>query len=171
MRYILLPLALFSLSFASIENISTFKADFVQSVTDEKNKVLHYNGNVIALKPQNALWKYSKPVTKDVYMNPQTIVIIEPEIEQVIIRKVESNFDFFNMISHAKKIGENRYETSFQNTKFNIRTKNEMVESISYKDEFENQIEIVFKNQIQNESIEKDLFVPKIPKDFDVIKD
>jgi outer membrane lipoprotein carrier protein len=46
-----------------------------------------------------------------------------------------------------------------------------MVESISYKDEFENQIEIVFKNQIQNESIEKDLFVPKIPKDFDVIKD
>lgn len=171
MRYILIPLALFSLSFASIENISSFKADFVQSVTDEKNKVLHYNGNVIALKPQNALWKYSKPVTKDVYMSPQTIVIIEPEIEQVIIRKVESNFDFFNMISHAKKIGENRYETSFQNTKFNIKTKNEVVQSITYKDEFENKIEIVFTNQTQNEAVDKDIFIPKIPEGYDVVTD
>jgi outer membrane lipoprotein carrier protein len=171
MRYILLPLALFSLSFASIENISSFKADFVQSVTDEKNKVLHYNGKVIALKPQNALWKYSKPVTKDVYMNPQTIVIIEPEIEQVIIRGVESNFDFFNMISHAKKIGKNRYETSYQNTKFDIKTKNEMVESITYRDEFENKIEILFTNQTQNETIDKDVFVPNIPEGYDIVKD
>jgi outer membrane lipoprotein carrier protein len=171
MRYILLPLALFSLSFASIENINSFKADFVQSVTDDKEKVLHYKGSVTALKPQNALWKYSSPVLKDVYMNPQTIVIIEPEIEQVIIRKVESNFDFFNMISHAKKIGENRYQTSFQNTKFDIKTKNELVESITYKDEFENKIEIVFKNQMQNESVEKDIFVPKIPEGYDIIKD
>lgn len=171
MRFILLPLALFSLSFASIENISSFKADFVQSVTDEKNKVLLYNGNVIALKPQNALWKYSKPVTKDVYMTPQTIIIIEPEIEQVIMRTVDSNFDFFNMISHAKKIGENRYETSYQNTKFDIKTKGEMIESISYRDEFENKIQIVFKNQIQNSIINPEIFTPTIPTEYDLIKD
>lgn len=171
MRYIFLPFVLFSLSFASIEQINSFKADFVQSVTDDKNKVLYYNGNVIALKPQNALWKYSKPVLKDVYMSPQTVVIIEPEIEQVIIRRVESNFDFFNMISHAKKVGENRYETSFQNTKFDIKTKNELIESITYRDEFENKIEIVFKNQMQNEAVEKDIFVPKIPEGYDIIQD
>ncbi|MDD2789300.1 MAG: LolA-like outer membrane lipoprotein chaperone [Sulfurimonas sp.] len=171
MRYILLPFALFSLSFASIENINSFEADFIQSVTDEKNKVLNYSGKVTALKPQNALWKYTKPVQKDVYMSPQSITIIEPEIEQVIIRKVDSNFDFFHMISKAKKIKENRYQTSYQDTLFDITTKGDIIESISYQDEFENKIKIVFTRQIQNAAISKDTFEPILPADYDVIRE
>jgi len=171
MRFILLPFALFSLSFASIENINSFQADFVQSVTDEKNKVLNYSGNIIALKPQNALWKYIKPVNKDVYMSPQSIVIIEPEIEQVIVRKVDTNFDFFHMINKAKKINENKYQTSYQDTLFEITTKGNIIESISYKDEFENKIKIVFTKQIQNAVVDKATFEPVMPIDYDIIRE
>lgn len=171
MRLILLPLALFSLSFASIDTINSFQANFTQSVSDEKDKVLVYKGTVSALRPQNALWNYRTPVRKDVYMTPQTVTIIEPEIEQVIIRRVESNFDFFNMISKAKKIKENRYETYYQDTKFEITTKGDLVESISYKDEFENKIKIIFTKQVQNGQISKDIFEPELPMDYDIIRD
>ena len=46
-----------------------------------------------------------------------------------------------------------------------------MIETISYLDEFENSVKIVFTHQKQNEVIDPEVFMPKIPIDFDVIRD
>jgi outer membrane lipoprotein carrier protein len=160
-----------TLSFASIENINTFKADFIQSVTDDKNVSLIYNGNIVAKKPQNAVWNYVKPIEKNVYINRYSITIVEPEIEQVIIRKIETNFDFFMMIKNARKIDNNKYIANYKKTKFIISTNKSLISSISYKDEFENNIKIIFKNQQQNIDIEDEVFKAKYPLDFDIIID
>ncbi len=161
----------FTLGFASFDNTNAFEADFTQSVTDDKNKSLIYKGHIIASKPQNALWNYTSPIKKDVYISKYSVTIIEPEIEQVIIRKIESNFDFFNMIRNAKEIEKNRYEANYKESKFIITTKDELIESISYIDEFENSVKIIFKNQKQNEEIDLELFIPNYSLDFDVIRD
>ncbi len=171
MKYILTLLLSYTLSFASFDTLNSFEADFTQSVTDDKDKSLVYKGHIIASKPQNALWNYTKPIKKDVYINNFSVTVIEPEIEQVIIRKIESNFDFFSMVQNAKKIDENRYEANYKESKFIITTKNELIESISYIDEFENRVKIVFENQKQNEKINLELFVPKYPLEFDIIRD
>lgn len=157
--------------FASLNNISSFKADFTQNITDEKNKTISYSGIVIASKPQNAKWSYAKPVRKDVYMDNYEATVVEPEIEQVIIRKLDTNFDFFKMISNTKKIGENVYEAHYKNKTFTITLKNGLIETISYLDEFENRVKIIFKNQKQNEPIDSKLFIPKYPLNYDVIRD
>ena len=156
---------------ASLGDIVSFQADFTQSVTDDKKKVLTYNGSVLASKPQNALWRYSKPVNKDVYINSRRVTIIEPEIEQVIIKRIESNFDFFNMIKNAKKIEKNIYMAIYKDSEFTITTKDELIKSISYIDEFENSVEVVFDNQKQNDKINKELFIPNIPLEFDIVRD
>ena len=156
---------------ASLGDIVSFQADFTQSVTDDKKKVLTYSGSVLASKPQNALWRYSKPVNKDVYINSRRVTIIEPEIEQVIIKRIESNFDFFNMIKNAKKIEKNIYMAIYKNSKFRITTKDELIKSISYIDEFENSVEVLFDNQKQNDKINKELFIPNIPLEFDIVRD
>ena len=156
---------------ASLGDIVSFQADFTQSVTDDKKKVLTYNGSVLASKPQNALWRYSKPVNKDVYINSHRVTIIEPEIEQVIIKRIESNFDFFNMIKNAKKIEKNIYMAIYKNSEFTITTKDELIKSISYIDEFENSVEVIFDNQKQNDKINKELFIPNIPLEFDIVRD
>ena len=104
MKHIFIYLLLSTLLFASLDKIDSFKADFIQTVTDDKAKTLTYKGKVIASKPQNALWNYTDPVTKDIYINHHSITVVEPEIEQVIIRKIESSFDFFRMIQKAKKV-------------------------------------------------------------------
>ena len=171
MKQIFLIAILVSKMFAFFDTVDSFKADFTQTVTDEKNKVLTYNGNLIASKPQNAIWRYTTPINKDVYINKHSVIIIEPEIEQAIIRKIESNFNFFKMIQNAKKTQHNTYITKFKNTDFTIVTKNKLIESISYIDEFENNVKILFKNQKQNEKIDENLFIPNIPLEFDIIRD
>lgn len=50
--------------FASLDTIVSFDADFVQSITDDKDKTISYNGHILATKPQNARWSYFKPVKK-----------------------------------------------------------------------------------------------------------
>ena len=169
MKHIFILLILYTSSFAFFNNLNTFQADFTQTVTDEKDKVLSYSGSVVASKPQNAVWTYTTPIKKEVYINIGSATIIEPEIEQVIIKHIESNFSFFNMINNAKKIKENVFVAKYKDSKFTIVTKNDLIESISYIDEFENKVKIVFKNQKQNEVIDSKLFVPNIPVGFDII--
>jgi len=171
MKHLFLYLMLSTFLFGSLENINSFQADFTQTVTDDKGKVLSYSGKVIASKPQNALWNYLSPVSKDIYINSYSITVVEPEIEQVIIRKIESNFDFFNMIKKAKKIDENSYLAVFKNSKFIIKTEKLLIKSISYQDEFENSVQILFENQKQNEKIDEKIFIPNIPLEFDIIRD
>lgn len=171
MKYIFLAILITAKLFASLEDIVSFEADFTQSITDEENKTINYNGHIVASKPQNARWSYTKPIKKEVYINDFEVTIVEPEIEQVIIRRIESNFDFFKMISNAKKIDANKYIAYYQETKFTIIVKSTLIESISYLDEFENSIKIVFQNQKQNQSINEALFKPSFSEDFDIIRD
>ena len=171
MKHILAALLCSTLSLASIDNINSFKADFEQSVTDDKNTTLNYSGHLAAQKPQDAVWHYLLPIKKDVYIDRFRVTVVEPEIEQVIVRNIESNFDFFKMIKNAKKIAKNKYKASYNESNFIITTKDELLESISYKDEFENDVKITFKNQQQNIKIDDQVFIADYPLEFDVIRD
>ncbi|WP_297441191.1 LolA-like outer membrane lipoprotein chaperone [Sulfurimonas sp.] len=157
--------------YASIENLQYFDADFIQNIKDDNNKVIKYNGHIKAAKPQYALWEYKNPINKQVFILPNKVVVIEPDLEQAIIKKLSTNFDIFTLIKNAEKKGKGIYIASFRNTKYTIEIKNDIIERISYKDEFENNVEIVFKNQNQNSVIEKKLFIPNIPTDFDIIRE
>ncbi len=157
--------------FASLNDVTSFDADFIQKITDDKNKVLVYKGHIVASKPQNAFWKYITPIEKNVYITKFQITIVEPEIEQVIIRKVSSDFDFFKMMKNAKKIKENLYNAHYKDTIFTISTQNSIITSISYLDEFENRVKITFSNQKQNLDIDKKVYRAKFPLDFDIVRD
>ncbi|QOY53450.1 outer membrane lipoprotein chaperone LolA [Candidatus Sulfurimonas baltica] len=156
---------------ASMNDITSFEADFTQTITDDKDKTLTYSGHILASKPQNARWNYIEPVKKNVFITQFEVTIVEPEIEQVIVKRIESNFDFFKMISNAKKINNNTYETKYKESVFKIVQNNSLIESISYIDEFENRVKIIFKNQKQNHTIDLKVFTPNYPLYFDIIRD
>ena len=171
MKLLLATLLSASLSYASIDTIKSFTADFTQSVTDDKNATLEYSGNLAAQKPQNAVWNYTLPIQKNVYIDRFKVTIVEPEIEQVIVRKIETKFDFFKMIKNAKKINDNSYEAHYKEATFIIQIENNLIKTISYKDNFENSVKIIFTNQKQNIEIDNQVFVAKYPLEFDVIRD
>lgn len=171
MKHIILTCLLFTLSFSDIISLTSFQANFTQTITDEKGKVLSYSGSIKALKPQFAVWSYKIPVEKKVYIDNRNIVIIEPELEQVIMRNVKGNFDFFSMLKNAKQLDENNYVASFEESKLYIRLKDSKVFSLSYKDEFDNDVKIIFTQQLQNEVIKPEVFNVSYPQDYDVIKE
>jgi len=171
MKHIFLLLLLLSQLFSSMIDLSTFKADFTQKITDDKDKVLTYTGEIIASKNQKALWIYKSPVQKSVYLNRNKVTIIEPEIEQVIIRYIKSSFNFFNMLKNAKEISKDKYVTNFNNVNFTITIKDNKIYSINYLDEFENKVTITFTNQQQNIDIDENIFVAKYNLNFDIIRD
>ncbi|MDY0116225.1 MAG: LolA-like outer membrane lipoprotein chaperone [Sulfurimonadaceae bacterium] len=156
---------------ASSLNIDSFQAEFIQTITDEKAKVLTYTGSVVASKPKYALWKYTTPFTKEIYINQNQVIVIEPEIEQVIFKRIDTNLDFLQIMQHAKEIAPNQYKAVFQNVVYIINLKNNKIDSIAYKDNFDNAIAITFSKQKENQKIDEALFKPKIPLDFDIISE
>ena len=171
MKFIFIFIIITTYLHSSLKDINSFEADFIQSITDDKKNVLTYTGHIIASKPQNAKWNYIKPIQKEVYINRFEVTIIEPEIEQVIIKRVELEFDFFNMIGKAKEIKENIYLAKYNNSEFTIILSEKLIKSIIYIDEFENNVEIVFKNQKQNNKIDLKKFTPIFPLYYDIIRD
>jgi len=156
---------------ASINEIDSFEADFTQNITDEKDKVLSYKGHVTAHKPQFAKWLYISPIEKTIYISPFAITIVEPEIEQVIQRRIESNFNFFQLIKNAKEVKKNIYEANYKGSIFTIVKEKGLIKSISYIDEFENRVVITFTDQKQNHKVSLKLFAPKYPLYYDIIRD
>ncbi|WP_304543813.1 LolA-like outer membrane lipoprotein chaperone [Sulfurimonas microaerophilic] len=171
MKFNLLLLLLSSYTFANITDLTSFQADFEQSITDEKNKKIVYKGDIKASNPHYALWQYNNPIEKTVYVLKNRVIMIEPDLEQAIIKTIDSNFDFFALMKNAKEIKKDTYTATFNNIKYTIYTKGLTIESIAYVDEFENEVNIVFKNQKVNEKIDLNIFNPYIPQGFDIIRD
>jgi outer membrane lipoprotein carrier protein len=171
MKLFLLIGLLFSLSFSDLVKLSSFEANFIQTITDEKGKVLSYSGTLQALKPQFALWNYKKPVEKRVYIQNKRVSIVEPELEQVIIRRISSDFDFFTLMSNAKKIDKEHYVAKFEDSDIFIELKDSKVLSLSYKDKFDNDVKILFSEQLQNIEISPTIFQASYPNSYDIITD
>jgi outer membrane lipoprotein carrier protein len=166
--YLLLGLSLYLN--ADLSTINSFEADFTQTISNENTKELSYTGHMIATKPQYALWSYLSPVKKDIYISMYKLTTIEPDMEQVIIQNISSEFNLFTMLQDAKKIKKDTYITQINNVKYTINTKNDtIITSISYTDELDYKIKILFTNQKLNNKIDKKRFHPNIPLDYDIV--
>ncbi|EIK4797082.1 hypothetical protein LJ782_001869, partial [Campylobacter jejuni] len=56
------------------------------------------------------------------------------------------------------------------NINYTIKLNQEQIQSISYKDEFENDVIINLNNQIKNPKINSDIFKVKIPQNYDIVR-
>lgn len=170
MNNLLLLLLTVSLGAADLASINSFEADFSQSIVNDKNTTLSYEGHVKAKKPQFALWQYTSPVEKTIYISFSKAVIVEPEIEQAYIQRIHSSFNFFTILKNAKKIGDNSFEAVFQDKKYKLNIVNDKLVSIKYQDELDNRVIILFSHQKHDIEIVDTEFIPDIPLNYDVIK-
>ncbi len=159
-----------SLQAQILQNLTSFQADFTQKIDDKEKKVVTYTGKIFADKKLNkAKWSYIKPIKKDVYIQQKLVTIVEPELEQVIIRKITSDFDIFTLLKNAKKVGKNLYTTKYKKYTFKLYSNGKTIEKLVYKDDFENLVTITFSNQKYNEKIDPSTFAMDVPKYYDLI--
>ncbi len=157
--------------YANLKLLDSFEADFTQSVTDEKGKKLVYKGTLKAQRPNMALWSYTSPIQKSVYIKEGLVSIVEPELEQVVVRKIQNDFDFFTILSRAKKVTSTHYTAAFEDQKIEIYLKNEEVTAIEYKDKLENSVRIEFSKQEKNRILSPVIFDATFPSHFDLIEE
>ena len=153
--------------FAQI-NITSFQADFEQTITNEQNKTLRYEGEIHFKAPDKLLWIYKKPIEKKIVIANGRIVIVEPELEQATIKKMKEK-TLFALLKKAKKVDKNHYKLQEKNKNFDIYFQKGVLKKVRYIDEFGNENEVVFANQRQNEDLNDSIFSVEIDPDYDII--
>jgi outer membrane lipoprotein carrier protein len=151
-------------------NLKTFEASFTQTITNPSGNKVIYNGLIHIKEPYKIKWQYKNPIEKFVYINKHTVTIIEPELEQVIMTKLDQEINILNLLKNAEKVGENDYISNFNNIDYSLSIKDQTLIGISYIDEIENKVLISFQNVQQNHTIEENIFKFTIPLEYDVIK-
>ena len=158
-----------SLLLAGIFDFDTISSDFKQTITNEENTQIVYEGSFYATTQSKALWIYRKPVEKKIYFNKNRVVILEPELEQAIITNLDNVPNITELLKKSIKKENGTYETVYDNTTYVIHTKNKEIKQITYNDKLENSIKIELLNQTINTVLDDSLFKVTIPFDFDVI--
>ncbi len=161
----------FSVSlFGFAETIQSFSADFEQTIADENGKELVYKGHLWAERPNSAHWQYTEPVVKDIYVLGTEVIVIEPDMEQAIIRTLNEEIDFFTILSNTEQVDADRYKAVYNAQEFAINVSSGLPKSISFSDTFDNKVVIRFHDAVKNTVIERRLFEPEIPASFDIVR-
>ena len=171
MRLILTTLLTLTSLYGIGENTTTMQADFTQTITNDKNNTITYSGEMLAKRPNLTKWHYSEPVEKTVYITTSNVTVIEPELEQVIIKQLENAIDILAILSTATKVTENQYNAYYHAKLYHIGLESNEIRSISYNDAFDNLVTITFTKRKINTPIDDERFYPSIPEDFDIIRD
>ncbi|MSN96294.1 outer membrane lipoprotein chaperone LolA [Campylobacter sp. FMV-PI01] len=168
MKFISLFL-IFFLNFAFCYELEfkTLSADFIQTIKNKDSKII-YSGNFFATNSA-AFWSYKTPNLKDIYFNKTQVVVIEPELEQVILTNLKDIPNLIKVLKNAKKLKPNLYSANFNDILYKIELKDSLLYKIDYKDNLDNEVEIVFSEVKKDENLNQDLFLPKIPDGFDII--
>jgi len=153
------------------EHTNTMQADFTQTITNDKNSTITYQGNMLAKRPSLAFWHYTEPIEKSVYITAQSATIVEPELEQAIVKKLDNSIDILAILASAKRESKDRYSAMYDDKEYRIEMKKGHIHSITYSDAFDNVVKITFSKQIINKKISDTKFQAVIPLDYDLIKD
>jgi outer membrane lipoprotein carrier protein len=171
MRFLLLAFLSFTSLFAVAESLKSFSADFEQRITDEKNSTISYKGHVWAKRPDLAQWNYQTPINKSLYIKGDRVVVIEPDLEQAIVKRIDGDINLLAVLSSAVHVGEGRYRADYGSQTFFITMRQGVLEGIDYRDAFDNHVELIFMQQEQNCPIDDEHFNAIIPDEYDVIRD
>lgn len=167
-------IVILALNFANanydIKNLKSFKADFIQKIESFSNKTIEYKGKVFIKNSGKILWKYKEPIKKNVYIIKDFVIVDEPELEQAIFTKLESDINIIKLLNNSQKINQNTYIAKIDEISYLIETKNNKINTIKYKDKLDNKISIVFLKVIQNSNIDDKIFEFIAPKDYDIIR-
>lgn len=167
MRYFLL-FYIFLLNIFAID-LKTFQSDFTQTISSDEQNIT-YQGQIFIKDENNLKWIYEKPIFKEVFFTNNQIISVEPELEQVIITSLKKSPNLAKILKNAKKINTKTYQATHENIIYTLKYEKNLPKSISYKDNFDNDIIITFQNQIINAKFDNFLFKPHIPPGFDIIR-
>ena len=161
---------LFIFSMDLLKNINSLKMNFKQAITYDSGKVTNYSGIIHIKKPYYIKWEYTYPIKRNIYIMKNNIVLDEPELEQVSYIKIKKNLELFKIFRKTKKIAKNTYLANIQDKQYKIIYKNKIINKIIFKDELENNVNMVFSKHRKNIPYKNNFFIFSPPSYYDVLR-
>ena len=187
MKLLISFLTLTALLSADITLPQSFKTGFHQTITNEKGKVIKYDGTVLFKNFQHSFtndlgnenyytrslfkWSYTSPTQKEVCTDGTQLMVVDHDLEQVSSYMIDDGINLEEILKIAKKITEKDYQATYKEVEYLISLdKKAQLEQIVYVDNLDNAVKIIFKNMNYNLNINEDALECNAPQDYDVIK-
>ncbi|MGF7478104.1 LolA-like outer membrane lipoprotein chaperone [Campylobacter concisus] len=155
-------------SFGAGLNFKSLQSDFTQTVFSE-GKSVNYKGRFYAKSDNTALWIYESPTPKRIYFDKDKVVVIEDELEQAIISRLDDTPNLTQVLAHAEQIQPTLYKAIYDGVEYFITIKNTLPTTIDYKDKLSNKIKITLSNPVKDALIPKETLTPVIPQGYDIV--
>ncbi len=147
MRLLSLLLLASSLLSANIELPENFQADFIQKVTNTKNKVITYSGKVRFSDQTLFKWSYKEPTQKEVCTDGLELLVVDHDLEQVSAYRISNGINIAQILKKAVLYSKNIYIAEYENKKYTIQLDSQQkLHSIAYFDDLDNKVQILFQH-------------------------
>ena len=172
MRLLSLLLLASSLLSASIELPGNFQADFIQKITNTKNKVITYRGKVRFSDETLFKWSYKEPTQKEVCSNGLELLVVDHDLEQVSAYRISDGINIAKILKQAKPHSNNIYVAEYENKKYTIQVDSQQkLHSIAYFDDLDNKVQILFKQMKYGKgNLPTQSMKCNYPKNYDMIQ-
>jgi outer membrane lipoprotein carrier protein len=124
-----------------------FRANFTQTVTNPKNKTIHYSGKV-AYSGNNLLkWSYVTPTKKEVCTDGKEVLVVDHDLEQTSAYRIDKGFDLTQILKKAKPYKPQIFVTEYEGKRYTIKVDSKgRLQSVAYYDDLDNKVQILFRN-------------------------
>ncbi len=172
MRLLSLLLLAFSALSANVELPENFQADFIQKITNTKEKVITYRGKVRFSNETLFKWSYKEPTQKEVCTDGLELLVVDHDLEQVSAYRISNGIDIAKILKKAKLHSKNIYVAEYENKKYTIQVDTKQkLHSIAYFDDLENKVQIVFKHMKYGKgNLPTQSMKCNYPKNYDMIQ-
>ncbi len=172
MRLLSLLLLASSLLLASIELPENFQADFIQTITNTKNKVITYSGKVRFSNETLFKWSYKEPTQKEVCTDGLELLVVDHDLEQVSAYRISNGINIAKIVKEAKLHSKNIYVAEYENKTYTIQVDaQQKLHSIAYFDDLDNKVQILFKQMKYGKgSLPEKSMKCNYPIDYDMIQ-
>jgi len=162
-------------TFALAEQLTlpqNFTADFTQTITNPKKKVIHYKGNVRFSNERLLKWSYINPTKKEVCTNGAELTIVDHDLEQVSAFYIDKGLDITKVLTQAKHYKDHIYLAQFDGKKYTIQLSDtEELQSVAYFDNMDNKVQILFTQMKYSKGrLPSKIMQCNYPADYDVIR-
>ena len=187
MKY-LLSLFMFSVALhADMLLPHTFTTNFEQSITNDKGKVIRYEGKVLFKNIQELLaspegneqrytrslfkWSYTQPTQKEVCTDGIQLTVVDHDLEQVSNYLIDDGINLEEILKLAKPLSETDYKATYKEIEYLISTdEKQQLKKIVYVDNLDNNVKIIFQNMTYNNTVDEKELECNAPAEYDRIE-
>lgn len=173
MKLFISLLTLSTLLSADINLPQNFKTDFHQTITNDKAKVISYEGTVLFTNSIRSLfkWSYTSPTEKEVCTDGTSLIVVDHDLEQVSTYMINDGINLEEILKIATKISDKTYQAIYKEVEYLISLdENQQLEQIAYVDNLDNAVKIIFKNMNYNTIVNEGELDCNAPQSYDEIK-